>query len=126
MIKRINVELWAKAIEYNALPVHEQISTQLLLVAQELTVIELVPDSVIQKIEEIERLRSSPDFIIEEFILNESRNFEIPAVIVDQNDIPLEYTSINVDSEGNEVKTVEYGFRNVSESSIDTPENELH
>ena len=32
--ERINVELWAKAIEYNALPVHEQVSTQLLLLAQ--------------------------------------------------------------------------------------------
>jgi anti-sigma regulatory factor (Ser/Thr protein kinase) len=123
--ERINVELWAKAIEYNALPVHEQVSTQLLLLAQELTAANLVSDSVIQKLVAIESLRSSRDFVTDELILDESRNFEIPAVVVDQNDIPLEYTYITIDSEGNEVKTVEYGFKNVAESSIDTPEKRI-
>jgi len=120
--ERINVELWAKAIEYNALPVHQQASTQLLLLAGELSGMEDVPDSVVQKLIEIESIRSSRDFVTDELILDESRNFEIPAVVVDENDVPLEYTYLSINEDGNEETTVEYGFKNVPLSDIDTPE----
>lgn len=120
--ERINVELWAKAIEYNALPVHQQASTQLLTLAGELSQLENMPDSVVQKLVEIESLRSSRDFVTDELILDESRNFEIPAVVVDENDIPLEYTYITTNERGEQVTTVDYGFKNVPLSDIDTPE----
>jgi len=120
--ERINVELWAKAIEYNALPVHQQASTQLLLFANDLSRIENIPDSVVQKLIEIESLRSSRDFVTDELILDESRNFEIPAVVVDANNVPLEYTFIDTTADGEKITTVEYGFKNVPHSDIDTPE----
>jgi signal transduction histidine kinase len=120
--ERINVELWAKAIEYNALPVHQQSSAQLLTLAGELSQMDNIPDSVVQKLIEIESLRSSRDFVTDELILDESRNFEIPAVVVDENDVPLEYTYLSINEDGNEETTVEYGFKNVPLSDIDTPE----
>lgn len=120
--ERINVELWAKAIEYNALPVDQQASTQLLLLAAELSTMDNVPDSVTQKLIEIESLRSSRDFVTDELILDESRNFEIPAVVVDENDTPLEYTYITTNEVGEQVTTIDYGFKNVPLSDIDTPE----
>lgn len=120
--ERINVELWAKAIEYNALPVDQQASTQLLLLAAELSTMDNVPDSITQKLIEIESLRSSRDFVTDELILDESRNFEIPAVVVDENDTPLEYTYITTNEVGEQVTTIDYGFKNVPLSDIDTPE----
>lgn len=120
--ERINVELWAKAIEYNALPVDQQASTQLLLLATELSTMDDVPDSITQKLIEIESLRSSRDFVTDELILDESRNFEIPAVVVDENDTPLEYTYITTNEVGEQVTTIDYGFKNVPLSDIDTPE----
>lgn len=123
--ERISVELWAKAIEYNALPVHQQASAQLLTLAGELQQLEGVPDSVVERLIEIESLRSSRDFVTDELILDESRNFEIPAVVVDENDIPLVYTFPTVNAEGEQDTTVEYGFKNVPLSDIDTPEKRM-
>ncbi|MGB0346239.1 MAG: ATP-binding protein [Balneolaceae bacterium] len=123
--ERINVELWAKAIEYNALPVDQQASTQLLLLATELSTMDDVPDSITQKLIEIESLRSSRDFVTDELILDESRNFEIPAVVVDENDTPLEYTYITTNEVGEQVTTIDYGFKNVPLSDIDTPEKRV-
>ncbi len=120
--ERINVELWAKAIEYNALPVHQQASTQLLMLAGDLSQKESIPDSIVQKLIEIESLRSSRDFVTDELILDESRNFEIPAVVVDENDVPLEYTYISTNANGEQETTVEYGFKNVPLPDIDTPD----
>ena len=120
--ERINVELWAKAIEYNALPVHQQTSAQLLLLASDLSQREEIPDSLVEKLIEIESLRSSRDFVTDELILDESRNFEIPAVVVDENDVPLEYNFPSTNSDGDVETTIEYGFKNVPLSDIDTEE----
>lgn len=120
--ERINVELWAKAIEYNALPVHQQAATQLLALASNLSQTELIPDSSIQKLLQIEQLRNSRDFVTNELILDETRNFEIPAVVVDENDIPLEYRYITTNTHGQQDTTIAYGFKNVSLATINTPE----
>ena len=68
-------------------------------------------------------MRSSQDFVTDELILNEARNFEIPAVVVDENDVPLEYVYYeSVPGSNQQEITVEYGFKNVPLSDIDTPE----
>lgn len=120
--ERVSVELWAKAIEYNALPVHQQASTKLLELAGTLMQMETVPDSIVQQLIEIETLRSSRDFVTDELILDESRNFEIPAVVVDENDVPLEYAYLSNDTTSSQEISVEYGFKNVPANKIDTPE----
>ena len=48
--ERSSVELWAKGIELNSLPVNEQASTKLLKVAQMLERYHSVTDSVIERI----------------------------------------------------------------------------
>ena len=120
--ERISVELWAKAIEYNALPVHQQASTKLIELAGTLMQMETVPDSIVQQLIEIENLRSSRDFVTDELILDESRNFEIPAVVVDTNDVPLEYAYPSNTANADQEIPVEYGFKNVPPNKIDTPE----
>lgn len=118
--ERVSVELWAKAIEFNALPVHEEASTKLLSVAQILQQTEAVPDSVIDMLREVESIRSSRDFVTDELILDEGGNFKIPAVVVDSNDVPLEYAYLEEGSTS-EV-SIDYSFKNVAPGKIDTPE----
>ncbi len=120
--ERINVELWAKAIEYNALPSHQHMSNLLASLNSDLAKLSSIPDSLINKVTEIENNRSSRDFVTEELILDESRNFEIPAVVVDENDNPLEYTFIRTNTAGVSETVIEYGFKNVDLVYIDTPE----
>src|SRR5690625_6422505 len=50
-----SVELWAKAIEFNSRPVHEQVTTQLNEAIYQLRLIPQVPDSLIRGIEQVER-----------------------------------------------------------------------
>ena len=119
--ERISVELWAKAIEFNAQPIHQQASTRLLLLANELQQREDIPDSLIAELLEIESIKSSSDFVTDELILNEDRNFEIPAVVVDSDGNPLEYKYPSANDEDSE-STIEYGFKNVPLNRIDTPE----
>lgn len=122
--ERKSVELWAKAIEFNALPVHQQSSIALLRAAVELQNYPQVPDSLISVILESESKRSSVNFVTDELILDEANNFQIPAVLVDSNDIPLEYSYPTLDStiNGSSTVAIEYGFKNVPLHQIDTPE----
>lgn len=76
------VELWAKGIEFNSLPVNEQAGTKLLLAAQMLQKIPEVPDSVINLIYEAENTKTSIDFVTEQIILDTTR-FRIPTIVVD-------------------------------------------
>ncbi len=92
--ERVSVELWAKAIEYNALPVHQQANAQLLDIAIALQQNPNVPDSLVQKLLEIESLRSSRDFVTDELILDEAGNFKVPAVLVDSNNVLLGYRNV--------------------------------
>lgn len=122
--ERVSVELWAKALEFNSLPVHEQASSKLLQIAAELQQRESVPDSIIEKLYEVESLRSSQDFVTDEFILDDGERFKVPAVLVDSNDVPLEYKFPSLDPENPDsvVLEVEYGFKNVTSKEIDSAE----
>ncbi len=80
--ERSTVELWAKGVEFNSLPVNEQAGTKLLMAAQMLEQIPEVPDSVIELIYEAENTKTSIDFVTEEIILDTSR-FRIPTIVVD-------------------------------------------
>ena len=115
--ERMTVELWAKAIEYNALPINQQASTQLLMLASELRQYQTIPDSIINRIIEIENLQSATDFVTNELILNESWNSDVPAVVVDANDEPL----ASMIRSGEDF-IIDYQFKNVSENEIDSPE----
>lgn len=122
--ERVSVELWARALEFNALPSHEQASTKLLEIAMALQQNPSVQDSVIEKLFEIENLRSSQDFVTDEFILDDGERFKVPAVLVDSNDVPLEYVFTSIDPENPNAFTTqtEYGFKNVEISQIETLE----
>lgn len=125
--ERISVELWAKALEFNSLPVHEQASSKLLQIAAELQQRESVPDSIIEKLYEVESLRSSQDFVTDEFILDDGERFKVPAVLVDSNDVPLEYVFSSLDPENPDsiILEVEYGFKNVVSKDINTEEKRI-
>lgn len=93
--ERSSVELWAKGIEFNSLPVNEQAGTKLLKVIQLLEQNPSVPDSVIELIYDAENAKSSIDFVTEEIILSKDR-FNVPTIVVgEDNFIPA---SKNVDS----------------------------
>ena len=122
--ERVSVELWAKAIEFNALPVHEQASSKLIDLAIALQNNPAVADSLVDVVYEVENLRSSRDFVTDELILDDSGNFIVPAVLVDSSDTPLEYVYLTPDTNntGEMNVTKEYGFKNVSLDDIDTEE----
>lgn len=120
--ERVSVELWAKAIEFNALPVHEQASSKLIDLAIALQSYEDIPDSLVDLVYEVENLRSSRDFVTDELILDESGNFKVPAVLVDSSDTPLEYVYLTPDAKDSDSMkvTIEYGFKNVPLGEIDS------
>lgn len=82
--ERSTVELWAKGIEFNSLPVNEQAGTKLLRVAQLLQDYPEVPDSIINMIYEAENIKTSIDFVAEEIILDTTR-IKIPTIVVDES-----------------------------------------
>lgn len=118
--ERKSVELWAKAIEFNALPVHQQSSTQLIDIARELMTNPDISDSLVAKVLEIETLKSSTNFVTDELILDESGYFNIPAVVVDSNDVPLESSYLSEVGDG--TVSTDYYFKNIPIKQIDTPE----
>lgn len=93
--ERSSVELWAKGIEFNSLPVNEQASTKLLKVAQMLERYPSVPDSVIELIYDAENAKSSIDFVTEEIILSQER-FKVPSIVVGEGNFLA--ASKNIDS----------------------------
>ena len=120
--EKASVQLWAKALEFNALPIHQESSRLLLNVIDELESQEDVADSLIRKLVEVEGMRSMQNFVTDELILNNRGNFKLPAVLVDDNDHPLEY--ILLDEKGG--ARLEYSFRNVRSANIETEEKRLY
>lgn len=120
--EKASVQLWAKALEFNALPIHQESSRLLLNVIAELESQEDIADSLIWKLVEVEGMRSMQNFVTDEFILDNRGNFKLPAVLVDDNDRPLEY--ILLDEKGGAV--LEYSFRNVRSTNIETDEKRLN
>ena len=119
--ERASVQLWAKALEFNALPIHQESSRLLLNVIDQLESQKGIPDSLIQKLEEVEGLRSTQNFVTDELILDNRGSFKLPAVLVDDNDRPLEY--LLLDEKGEPV--VEYSFRNIRGTKVETEEKRL-
>ena len=119
--ERSSVQLWAKALEFNALPIHQESSRLLLNVIDQLESQKAIPDSLIQKLEEVEGLRSTQNFVTDELILDNRGSFKLPAVLVDDNDRPLEY--LLLDEKGEPV--VEYSFRNIRSTKVETEEKRL-
>lgn len=77
-----DVQLWAKAIEFNSQPFHEQVITNLNRSLRILSIIPEVPDSVIRMIEEVERVKSSFDFVTENLVLGD--RFRVPSIVVNE------------------------------------------
>ncbi|MEO9884558.1 MAG: HAMP domain-containing sensor histidine kinase [Balneola sp.] len=100
--ERSSVELWAKGIEFNSLPVNEQASTKLLDVANLLKQYPSVPDSLINLIYDAENVKSSFDFVTEEIVLNTSR-FKIPSIVVLDGEI-IFWKNVDSTSLSNEKK----------------------
>ncbi len=99
--ERINVELWAKAIEFNSRSIHQ---TQSMLLNEALAVLNTipeVPDSVIAAIEEAEAAESADSFISDNIIIPE--RFAIPSIGVEDGEIVL---FRNVDDEDVNMETV--------------------
>jgi len=119
--ERSSVQLWAKALEFNALPIHQESSRLLLNVIDQLKSQKAIPDSLILMLEEVEGLRSTQNFVTDELILDNRGSFKLPAVLVDDNDRPLEY--LLLDEKGEPV--VEYSFRNVLSTNVETEEKRL-
>ena len=119
--ERSSVQLWAKALEFNALPIHQESSRLLLNVIEQLKSQKAIPDSLILMLEEVEGLRSTQNFVTDELILDNRGSFKLPAVLVDDNDRPLEY--LLLDEKGEPV--VEYSFRNVRSTNVETEEKRL-
>ncbi len=84
--EKIAVELWAKALEFSSLPVHQQSSTKLLGAIRQLNQIEAVPDSVIKMLQEAEATRTSVDFVTDEIILKNARINKVPALVLTEED----------------------------------------
>lgn len=80
--ERSSVELWARAVEYNGRPIHEEISEKLLGAAAELRQNSTVPDSVVNLIEEAENDHISQNFVAEELVIKD--RFNIPSIVVDE------------------------------------------
>ncbi|MEX2600350.1 MAG: HAMP domain-containing sensor histidine kinase [Balneolaceae bacterium] len=80
-LESTSVELWAKAIQFESLPVHDEISNNLTDAIQILQQIPGVPDSVLTLINRAEASKSSVDFVREELIINQQ--FQIPQLVVD-------------------------------------------
>ena len=119
--ERASVQLWAKALEFNALAIHQESSRLLLNVIDQLESQKGIPDSLIQKLEEVEGLRNTQNFVTDELILDNRGSFKLPAVLVDDNDRPLEY--LLLDEKGEPV--VEYSFRNIRSTKVETEEKRL-
>lgn len=119
--ERQSVELWAKAIEFTTLPTQQQASMTLFNAAAALDSIPGVPDSLISDLIEVESMRTSQDFVTDQLIVDERRQFLIPAVIVDSNDVPLEYRYQIMDGDS-VTEVIDYGFKNVDPDEIDSGE----
>lgn len=81
--ERVSIELWARAFEFNYLPVHQNVSRDLNEIAVTLRQYPNVPDSLSRKIISAESSISTTDFIFSQII--EPGLFDIPVLVVDQS-----------------------------------------
>jgi signal transduction histidine kinase len=96
--ERASIELWAKAFEFNNLPIHERKSRELFSVASELRLYPEVPDSLSRMILEAEAAESQSNFTFEHIIKPD--RFEIPVILVDESGFIVHYRNIEDDDVG--------------------------
>jgi len=80
--ERASVELWAKALEFNLNPVHDQLTNNLLQSIEQLREIEEVPDSLIKLIEDVEATQPTLQFVYDELLID--TRYEIPTIVTDE------------------------------------------
>ncbi|MEX0823829.1 MAG: sensor histidine kinase, partial [Balneolaceae bacterium] len=95
--ERRSIQLWAKAFEFNNLPVHQQVSADLNWVANELRNYPNVPDSLSRIIESSESAKSTIDFVTRELIIPDL--FNIPVIVVDDSDFVTTYRYLDEDDD---------------------------
>lgn len=95
--ERRSIQLWAKAFEFNNLPVHQQVSADLNWVANELRNYSNVPDSLSRIIESSESAKSTIDFVTRELIIPDL--FNIPVIVVDDSDFVTTYRYLDEDDD---------------------------
>jgi len=81
--ERASIELWAKAFEFNNLPIHEKKSRDLFMIASELQAYPELPDSLSRKILTVESAESQVDFVFSNIIQPDL--FQIPVILVDES-----------------------------------------
>ncbi len=90
--ERSSVELWAKALEFNNDPVHQEMSMNLLNAAQILRGIEEVPDSVIRMIETVEATQPTQQFVSDHLVVDTQHT--IPTIVTDEAGFIVHYRFI--------------------------------
>jgi hypothetical protein len=95
--ERRSIQLWAKAFEFNNLPVHQQVSADLNWIANELRNYPNVPDSLSRIIESSESAKSTIDFVTRELIIPDL--FNIPVIVVDDSDFVTTYRYLDEDDD---------------------------
>lgn len=91
--ERASIELWVKAFEFNNLPIHQQKSRDLSMVASQLQTYSEVPDSLSRMIVEAESAESTTDFIFTEII--EPDLFQIPVIVVDESGFIVHFRNLD-------------------------------
>ncbi len=91
--ERSSIELWAKALEFNNDPIHQQMSMDLLDAARALRDMEEVPDSIIRKIENVEAVQPTQQFVSNELVLN--TQYTIPTIVTDESGFIVHYRFID-------------------------------
>lgn len=90
--ERTSIELWARAFEFNYLPVHQNVSRDLSEVATALRAYPEVPDSLSRIIMGAESSMSTTDFIFNQII--QPGLFDIPVLVVDESGFTVHYRNI--------------------------------
>ena len=90
--ERSSIELWARAFEFNYLPIHQDASRDLSEVANALRDYPNVPDSLSRIILGAESSMSTTDFIFSQII--EPNRFDIPVLVVNESGFTVLYRNI--------------------------------
>lgn len=81
--ERASIELWAKSLQFNLNPIHDQLTNNLLQSIRVLREIEEVPDSVVRMIEEVEATQPTLQFVSDELVVD--TRYSIPTIVTDQS-----------------------------------------
>jgi signal transduction histidine kinase len=94
--ERASIELWAKAFEFNNLPIHERKSRDMFAVASALQSYSEVPDSLARMILDAEAAESQSNFTFEYIIKPDL--FQIPVIVVDESGFIVLYRNLEDDA----------------------------